>query len=73
MKIVESFFLLFVIARLILKGSGEVCTKEVCEYEFVVRETRSMMYRPDIDHAYLVKVDEDGALKLHATPGGFHR
>lgn len=73
MKILDSFFLLFLIARLILTGSGEVCTKQVCEYEFVVRETRSMMYRPDMDHAYLVKVNNDGTLKLQATPDGFHR
>ncbi|XP_031570019.1 laccase-4-like [Actinia tenebrosa] len=76
MKIVEksgSFFRLFFIACLICGGWAEVCTKQVCEYEFMVRETRSMMYRPDIDHAYLVKVHQDGALRLQETPDGFHR
>ncbi|XP_028515869.1 uncharacterized protein LOC110242402 [Exaiptasia diaphana] len=52
-------------------GTGEICTKSICEYEFDIRETRSMMYRLDVDHAYQVRVDDDGVLKLQET--SFHR
>jgi hypothetical protein len=73
MKLYVCYVLGFLLSLYISLGCGEVCTKKLCEYEFVVRETRSMMYRTDVDHAYLVMVDKDGHLKLKATPDGFHR
>ncbi|XP_048577660.1 LOW QUALITY PROTEIN: L-ascorbate oxidase [Nematostella vectensis] len=54
-------------------SNTEICTKSICEYEFVVRETKTMMYSSDANNAYQVKLEDDGSLSLLATPHGFHR
>lgn len=62
---------LSVILLIIHNLRAEICTQKICEYQFDVRESRSMMYRPDMDHAYQVKVNNNGALELQPT--SFHR
>jgi len=71
-SVVALSLILFAIIRYI--ECGDVCRESVCHYEFVVRESRSMMHAVEYPNGWqdVYDVALNGS-KLYLEPNGFHK